>query len=201
MDNGFASVADKKAAAYRLMLERIEVMRRAVLQKVLEGDGWMVYSILKCNEQEIKLLDLLDGKEKEPIEIAWEEDEPTVWHTTGECAAILGVSPRTVLNAINSGILPAERTNGNHSRIKHEDLMRFKNGGALEIPENPENSENLEIQGIPKISGIPEKWETAECEPAPTRHFGVSFERSLEVVEPSINYMALNYPEEGTGSG
>jgi hypothetical protein len=112
-----------------------------------------------------------------------------------------------VLNAINGGSLPADRTNGNHSRVKHQDLMTFKNGEALEIPENqekPEKPENQEIQGVPEIqekSEIPEKSETVESEPAPIIHFSASFESSLELVEPSINYMALNYPVEGTGSG
>jgi excisionase family DNA binding protein len=45
--------------------------------------------------------------------------------TTFMVAETLGVSPPTVVNWVNSGLLPAHRTPGGHRRITREDLRAF----------------------------------------------------------------------------
>jgi excisionase family DNA binding protein len=135
--NNLTTQPDQKTRAYLLMIERIEAMRLGILPKAVNGDAWAVYSILKCNEQETKLLDLLDDKQEkirhENIEICWEEDEPIEWLSTGECADILGVTGKTVIRAVKNGDLPADLTNGSHYRIKREDLLRYKEGGGFKL--------------------------------------------------------------------
>lgn len=48
-----------------------------------------------------------------------------VFYTTFDIASKLGVSPPTVVNWINSGLLMAHRTPGGHRRIPHEELIAF----------------------------------------------------------------------------
>jgi excisionase family DNA binding protein len=85
---------------------------------------------------ESKIIKLHDDKREQKYEICWEGDEPTVWHSTGECAGILGVSVRTVERAVKKGDLPAMVTSGKHCRIKHEDLLSYKERGANIEPTN-----------------------------------------------------------------
>ena len=48
-----------------------------------------------------------------------------VYFTTFQVAKCLGVSPPTVVNWVNSGLLTAHRTPGGHRRIKREDIITF----------------------------------------------------------------------------
>jgi excisionase family DNA binding protein len=48
-----------------------------------------------------------------------------VYFTTFQVAKALGVSPPTVVNWVNSGLLVAHRTPGGHRRIKREDIVAF----------------------------------------------------------------------------
>lgn len=54
--------------------------------------------------------------------------------TTGEAAALLGVSKPTVVRAIQRGLLkPALVTPGQHRRFRREDLLAFR-ASVLAIP-------------------------------------------------------------------
>lgn len=53
------------------------------------------------------------------------EAPATRYMTTFTVAETLGVSPPTVVNWVNSGLLPAHRTPGGHRRIAREDLRQF----------------------------------------------------------------------------
>lgn len=48
-----------------------------------------------------------------------------VYYTTFQVAKKLGVSPPTVVNWVNSGLLAAHRTPGGHRRMKWEDIAAF----------------------------------------------------------------------------
>lgn len=48
-----------------------------------------------------------------------------VYYTTFQVAKYLGVSPPTVVNWVNNGLLIAHRTPGGHRRIKREDIIAF----------------------------------------------------------------------------
>ncbi len=122
----------------REQLDRIKTLRGALLPKAMEGDVRSVGAILKCDERELKLLKTDDEKREQKYVFSWIDEEeptgeavrPTVWHTPGECAAILGVSPRTVGRAVERGDLPAVRTPGGHCRVRGEDLERYREGAA-----------------------------------------------------------------------
>jgi excisionase family DNA binding protein len=59
----------------------------------------------------------------------------TEYLTTGEAAALLGVSKPTVVRAIQRGLLrPALVTPGQHRRFRREDLLAFR-AGILAYPE------------------------------------------------------------------
>jgi excisionase family DNA binding protein len=155
--NDLKGQTDQKTRAYLLMIERIEAMRLGILPKAVNGDAWAVYCILKCNDQETKLLDLLDDKQEkishENIEICWEEDEPIEWLSTGECAEILGVTAKTVGNAVRNGSLPASRTNGDKYRINRKDLLRYKDSGALNCADESDVFPLKGISPTPPSSG------------------------------------------------
>ena len=53
-----------------------------------------------------------------------EQKGPT-YFTTFQVARHLGVSPPTVVNWVNSGLLTAHRTPGGHRRIAREDILSF----------------------------------------------------------------------------
>jgi excisionase family DNA binding protein len=61
--------------------------------------------------------------------------------TTGEAAALLGVSKPTVVRAIQRGLLrPALVTPGQHRRFRREDLLAFRSS-ILAFPEPRETRE------------------------------------------------------------
>lgn len=53
------------------------------------------------------------------------EDHGPLYYTTFQVARFLGVSPPTVVNWINSGLLVAHRTPGGHRRIAREEILAF----------------------------------------------------------------------------
>jgi len=53
------------------------------------------------------------------------EMEGPVYYTTFQVARMLGVSPPTVVNWINSGLVNAYRTPGGHRRITRDELVNF----------------------------------------------------------------------------
>lgn len=53
------------------------------------------------------------------------QTEGPVYYTTFQVAKILGVSPPTVVNWINSGLVTAYKTPGGHRRITREELVAF----------------------------------------------------------------------------
>lgn len=57
-----------------------------------------------------------------------------VYLTTFEVAKLLGVSPPTVVNWVNSGQLTAHRTVGGHRRMRPEDIVRFAREHDYPIP-------------------------------------------------------------------
>lgn len=52
-------------------------------------------------------------------------NEGPVYYTTFQVAKMLGVSPPTVVNWINSGLVNAYRTPGGHRRITQDELISF----------------------------------------------------------------------------
>jgi excisionase family DNA binding protein len=59
------------------------------------------------------------------------EDILTVFKASQYCK----VSPKTIINWIDSGHIPAYKTVGGHRRIKHKDLIEFMNRQGIPIPE------------------------------------------------------------------
>ncbi len=103
----------------------------------MKGDVRAVGAILKCDEREADLLGIYDEKRENRYVFSWlgedDEDESArrpVWHTPGDCAVILGVTPKTIRRAVEQGRLPAVRTPGGHYRIRREDLERYRDGKA-----------------------------------------------------------------------
>jgi excisionase family DNA binding protein len=148
------------SAGRRQQLDRIKTMRGALLPKAMEGDVRSVGAILKCDERELKLLKIDDEKLEHKYVFSWIDEEeptgeavrPTVWHTPGECAAILGVSPKTVRRAVERGDLPAVRTPGGHCRVRREDLERYRDATAKKRadksvkPDKPDKSDNPNLE-------------------------------------------------------
>ena len=62
-------------------------------------------------------------------------DGPT-YFTTFQVAKFLGVSPPTVVNWVNSGLLVAHRTPGGHRRLRSGDVVAF--AGAYNYPVPPQ---------------------------------------------------------------
>lgn len=59
---------------------------------------------------------------------------PTEYLTTFNVAKLLGVTPPTVVNWINAGILHAHRTPGGHRRVAASDLVVFARAHAYPLP-------------------------------------------------------------------
>jgi excisionase family DNA binding protein len=67
--------------------------------------------------------------------------------TTGEAAALLGVSKPTIVRAIERGLLrPALVTPGQHRRFRREDLMQFRHS-ILAYPTG--------VEGVAEVNGHP----------------------------------------------
>lgn len=134
----------------RQQLDRIKTLRGALLPKAMKGDVRAVDAILKCDERELKLLKIDDEKREHKYVFSWLDEEeptgeavrPTIWHTPGDCAAILGVTPKTVRRAVERGDLPAVRTTGGHRRVRGEDLERYRDAMAKKRADKPDNSDN-----------------------------------------------------------
>jgi len=63
-----------------------------------------------------------------------ERTGPT-YFTTFQVARMLGVSPPTVVNWVNGGLLQAHRTPGGHRRIKEDDIADFARRNSYPLPE------------------------------------------------------------------
>jgi excisionase family DNA binding protein len=72
-----------------------------------------------------------------------------VYFTTFQVAKALGVSPPTVVNWVNSGLLVAHRTPGGHRRIKREDIVAFAR--EHEYPLSDEISAGTGTSGSRKV--------------------------------------------------
>ncbi len=147
------------SAGRRQQLDRIKTLRGALLPKAMEGDVRAVGAILKCDERELKLLKIDDEKREHKYVFSWIDEEepageavrPTVWHTPGDCAAILGVAPETVRRAVKRGELPAVRTPGGHCRVRGEDMERYRLAAENKRAEKPvktDNSDKPDIQPV-----------------------------------------------------
>jgi excisionase family DNA binding protein len=55
---------------------------------------------------------------------AHETNEPA-WYTTGQLAALVGVTDRTVANWAEAGLLPHHTTPGGHRRFPADGVARF----------------------------------------------------------------------------
>ncbi len=69
--------------------------------------------------------------------------------TTFMVAKKLGVSPPTVVNWVNSGLLPAHRTPGGHRRIAREDIRAFAQEHDYPLPADFEDDEELPSAAAP----------------------------------------------------
>lgn len=68
--------------------------------------------------------------------MARRRNEPSgpTFYTTFQVARLLGVSPPTVVNWVNSGLLQAHKTPGGHRRIRQEELVAFARAQDYPIP-------------------------------------------------------------------
>jgi excisionase family DNA binding protein len=72
--------------------------------------------------------------------------------TTGEAAALLGVSKPTVVRAIQRGMLrPALVTPGQHRRFRREDLLAFRSS----ILAYPQVGDGVKLVGSPAARTVP----------------------------------------------
>lgn len=128
------SDAKTQADAQSEQLKRIRRLRSALFEKAINGDVRAAGMILKFDEQESKLLGSDGEKRKTEYFFRWQNQAPlgadvgetTVWRTPGDCADVLGVSPKTVIRAVKRGELSAGRTPGGHYRISGEELERYR---------------------------------------------------------------------------
>jgi len=75
--------------------------------------------------------------------------------TTGEAAALLGVSKPTVVRAIQRGMLrPALVTPGQHRRFRREDVLAFR-ASILAYPAPVEVTLNGHAAAAPAIETLP----------------------------------------------
>lgn len=88
-----------------------------------------------------------------------------VYFTTFQVAKCLGVSPPTVVNWVNGGLLVAHRTPGGHRRIKREDIVAFAReheyplapeilGGGGPVPELTGAHKVLVVDDEPDFSSM-----------------------------------------------
>jgi excisionase family DNA binding protein len=141
---GWAVVSLPDAAAGRIKrLERIGMLRDALLPKAMQGDLRSVATIIKCEDIEEKLFENFEEKRrsdsialaigKKPEELAI----GPIFYTPGECAAILGVTTNTIRSTIQRGELAASLTPGGHHRILREEMGRYL---AINLKKLDENS-------------------------------------------------------------
>jgi excisionase family DNA binding protein len=127
-----AENTDDPAVARQQQIARTQQIRYAMLAHAMRGDVRAVGAILKCDEREADLLKIGEANKKHEYVIRWQggsdEDGPRkqVWLSPGECAAILGVSVKTISRAAERGELSAIKTNGGHRRIRREDLESYR---------------------------------------------------------------------------
>jgi excisionase family DNA binding protein len=119
-------------------LERIEMLRDALLPKAMEGHVKSVVTIIKCDDIEEKILKSLEKLWGQKTE---ETAAPRIFYTPGECAAILGVTPNTIRKTIQRGELAANLTPGGHYRIRREEMGRYRASNAEKNMGNSEKSE------------------------------------------------------------
>ena len=62
------------------------------------------------------------------------KNEGPVYFTTFQVAKFLGVSPPTVVNWVNSGLMAAHRTPGGHRRLRAEDVVTFARAYNYPVP-------------------------------------------------------------------
>ncbi|VEN74901.1 Histidine kinase [Candidatus Desulfarcum epimagneticum] len=65
--------------------------------------------------------------------------------TVVKAAKHCNVSPKTIINWIDSGNIEAYKTVGGHRRIKKTDLERFMRRQGIPIPDDPDTSERKRI--------------------------------------------------------
>jgi excisionase family DNA binding protein len=65
-----------------------------------------------------------------------DEMKGPIYYTTFQAAKLLGVSPPTVVNWVNLGVLAAHRTPGGHRRIGQDDLVVFATEYHYPLPES-----------------------------------------------------------------
>ena len=65
-----------------------------------------------------------------------QENNGPFYFTTFQVAKFLGVSPPTVVNWVNSGLLVAHRTPGGHRRMRAEDVVAFARAYDYPVPSN-----------------------------------------------------------------
>ncbi|MBI3794784.1 MAG: helix-turn-helix domain-containing protein [Nitrospinae bacterium] len=110
----------------------------------MRGNVWAVGALLKCDKHETKIFEAEEeriaklnanpaNQAPQKHVFSWIDEEVPEWLTPGECAKILGVSPRTVVRLIDQGDLEEFKTKGGHRRIRDcdlevymEDLKKFK---------------------------------------------------------------------------
>lgn len=80
-----------------------------------------------------------------------------VHYTTYQVARFLGVSLPTVVNWVNSGLLPAHRTPGGHRRIAHNDVIAFAREHEL-----PVSRELLDAGGARKVLVVDDERDFSE---------------------------------------
>lgn len=84
-----------------------------------------------------------------------EEDDLPGWLTTFQVAKLVGVSPPTVVNWVNAGLLSASRTPGGHRRIRREELSRFaKDQGYTLPPSFSEPEAEREVVEPPRVPHV-----------------------------------------------
>ncbi len=81
------------------------------------------------------------------------------YFTTFQVAKFLGVSPPTVVNWVNSGMLVAHKTPGGHRRIRGDDLILFARQNNYPLPEDideqaPESRRVLIVDDETDFSGV-----------------------------------------------
>lgn len=65
-----------------------------------------------------------------------DENEGPSYFTTFQVAKFLGVSPPTVVNWVNSGMLSCHRTPGGHRRLRAQDVVAFAKAYNYPVPPN-----------------------------------------------------------------
>lgn len=135
-------------------LERIELLRDALLPKAMKGDVKSVATIIMCDDLEDKILDDLENNREQDSILKMFGNKPVtkpainIYYTPGECAAILGVTPNTIRKTIMRGELAASLTPGGHYRILMKELGRYRASKTQKMAEKS-NESNATPQNNP----------------------------------------------------